>query len=125
MKLRPHHALCIGFFQGKGYSPEFTVHLAEVILRLSAENPEITLTCNCDCICEACPHRINGVCDAASKVLRYDSAVLQYCGLEEGNVLQWSELRQRAQQFAVPCLQEICGGCQWYAVCRSQTTSSR
>ena len=117
MKLRPHHLLCIGFFQGMGYSPAFTFHLKELIDRLQAEDPAVTLICSCDAVCVACPHCIDGLCASDAKVQRYDSAVLDCCGLREGDTLPWSMLRETALQLAVPHLAEICSDCQWYAVC--------
>ena len=94
--------------------------MTKVIAQLSAGDPAITLTCACDEICTACPHRSNDVCDTAGKVLQFDKAVLQYCALQDGQTLHWSELRKMAQRCAVPHLQEICGTCQWYTVCGKQ-----
>ena len=33
-KIRPHHGLCIAFFEGKGYSPEFVRHMEQTIANL-------------------------------------------------------------------------------------------
>ncbi len=116
MLIRPHHLLCVGSFQGKGYSPEFTAHMTAVIAMLQ-EQTAVTLICACDAICEACPNRCGEHCDAEEKVQRYDRAVLQYCGLQENESLPWGMLQSIAKQHAVPHLQEICAGCHWYAIC--------
>ena len=29
-RIRPHHGMCLYFFEGKGYSEGFTKHMAEV-----------------------------------------------------------------------------------------------
>lgn len=64
--LRPHHGLCIGFFEGRGYSAEFVRHMTEVIAVLEAEDLEITLVTHCDAL----------------------------CGLHAGSALRWSAFRE-------------------------------
>ncbi|MCR4645097.1 MAG: DUF1284 domain-containing protein [Oscillospiraceae bacterium] len=120
MKLRPHHLLCIGFFEGKGYSPAFVQHMTSIIADLAQNAPPVTLTCACDAICAACPHSTGGICETADKVLRYDHAVLACCDLQEGATLPYPLLRERIteQILAKRLLPEICGDCSWSAVCR-------
>ena len=120
--LRPHHGLCIGFFEGRGYSAEFVRHMTEVIAVLEAEDPEITLVTHCDALCAACPHNHGGVCARADKVSDYDSGVLSLCGLHAGSVLRWSAFRETvcAQILRKHLLHKVCGGCQWEAVCTAK-----
>ena len=120
MKLRPHHLLCIGFFEGKGYSPSFVQHMTRIIARLKQNAPPITLTCGCDAICQACPHCIGGTCETAVKVLRYDKAVLAFCCLREGETLPYPLLRERvtAEILAKGRLSAVCEDCTWSSVCR-------
>ncbi|HEZ7990826.1 MAG TPA: hypothetical protein RWO66_07705 [Ruminococcus sp.] len=51
--LRPHHGLCIGFFEGKGYSDEFTANMSAVIEKLQNTDPHVTLTCGFDAFVQA------------------------------------------------------------------------
>ena len=67
-KLRPHHGICIGFFQGKGYSKEFTEHMTDTIKYLEENNPKICITASTDEICKACPNNIKGQCNGDEKV---------------------------------------------------------
>lgn len=122
MQLRPHHGLCIGFFEGKGYSEAFVRHMTEVIARLAAEDPEITLVTHCDVLCDACPHNQGGVCESDEKVSRYDNAVLQYCGLTAGDTLRWSAFRTRvtAQILHEKKLGAVCGDCMWQSICAAK-----
>ncbi|MBP0974189.1 MAG: DUF1284 domain-containing protein [Oscillospiraceae bacterium] len=120
MKLRPHHLLCIGFFEGKGYSPAFVQHMTRIIAYLEQTAPPVTLTCACDVICQACPHCRDGICETAEKVLRYDKAVLSCCGLQEGDTLPYPLLREHvaAEILAKHRLSGVCGDCSWFSVCR-------
>lgn len=42
-KLRPHYALCLSFFEGKGYSNEFVENMAIIYSSLKKED-QITVT---------------------------------------------------------------------------------
>lgn len=118
-KLRAHHALCIRFFQGKGYSPGFTAHMQEVTGILWQTDPEITLLTGCDTLCSACPHQSQGVCRSAEKVLRFDRNVLRLCRLEAGTSLRWSALCAEVNRaILLPgTLRSVCGTCEWFPLC--------
>ena len=118
-ELRPHHALCVGFFQGKGYSEAFVENMASVIGALRASDPLLTLRSAADPLCRSCPHNNGGVCESADKVARYDAAVLRLLGLRNGAALRRSELSARVREriLAPGRLGEVCGDCQWYEIC--------
>ena len=118
-ELRPHHALCVGFFQGKGYSEAFVENMASVIGALRASDPLLTLRSAADPLCGSCPHNHGGVCESADKVARYDAAVLRLLGLRNGAALRRSELSARVREriLAPGRLGEVCGDCQWYEIC--------
>ncbi len=119
IKLRPHHLLCISFFEGKGYSDDFTRNMSSVIEMLERENPEILLECGADIICGSCPNNRGGVCEAAEKVSLYDSAVLNLCGLKEEDVMNWKDLHTLAERNIINTgkLKDVCGSCQWFGIC--------
>ncbi len=118
--LRPHHALCVGFFRGKGYSPEFVENMTAVVGRLRADDPVLTLRRAADAVCRCCPNNRDGVCADAEKVARYDAAVLRLTGLADGAELKWSELRRlvRAHILDPGRLADVCGDCQWHDICK-------
>jgi hypothetical protein len=119
IKLRPHHGMCLYFFVGKGYSEDFSAHMQRVKEFLAAD-PEVHLTVSTDSICIACPHNINGICENAAQVEKYDRAVLSCCGLEEGQELSFftfSDLVKR-NIFDEEKREEICGECRWSDICR-------
>ena len=117
--LRPHHALCAGFFRGRGYSAAFTDNLASVLEALRASDPLLAPRASADPICAACPHNRGGVCESEEKAARYDAAVLRLTGLHPGDTLRWSELRGRVEEavLARGRLGEVCGDCQCHALC--------
>jgi len=118
-ELRPHHALCVGFFRGKGYSEAFVENMASVIGTLRAQNPLLTLRSAADPLCGSCPHNALGVCDSADKVAHYDAAALRLLGLDDGAALRWSELTARVRERILDPgrLGEVCGDCQWHDIC--------
>ncbi|HAJ96462.1 MAG TPA: DUF1284 domain-containing protein [Ruminococcus sp.] len=117
--LRPHHGLCIQFFEGKGYSPEFVRHMREMIFQLHEYNPYIALTVGADVLCSHCPHCIDNVCECSEKVQRFDKAVLQYCNLSEGSEMPWNDFQSIVKESILKkgLLAEICGDCQWFGIC--------
>jgi hypothetical protein len=137
-RLRPHHALCITFFEGKGYSKEFVENMIQVIQDLE-DNAVVQLTVEEDVICVACPNNDEQRCTSSDKesasseqrctsndkVMRYDQAVLSLCQLKEGQKIRWKELNELAKERIIRAekLQTVCGDCQWYAICSTSTSS--
>lgn len=122
LPLRPHHALCIRFFEGKGYSEAFVRHMTAVIGELQSEDPEVTLTGGCDRICEACPKNTGGACETEEKVKAIDDRALSFLGCRVGGSVRWSELYETANETIVRRgrLREVCGGCQWLTICEKK-----
>lgn len=117
-KLRPHHILCIGFYQGKGYSEGFVNKMDEITSSL-AKNPSqnVQITASADNLCAACPHFDGKIC-SSQKAPAYDAAVMRLCGLKEG-VYRYNFLRALADTKinAAGKLSEVCGDCEWHSIC--------
>ena len=116
--IRPHHLLCLSFFEGKGYSSEFVAHTAAVLHGLQ-QGGFATITEGADDICRHCPHNQNGICRTQDKVLRYDKAVLIHCRLRPGQIYSWEELTNRAANSIILSgrLSAVCGDCEWQSLC--------
>lgn len=118
--IRPHHGLCLHFFSGHGYSPEFVKNMTAIQSHL-AQNPTITLVAGADSVCATCPNRV-GVrdCRCDEKVLAYDQKVVDLCGLTLGDDLPWSAFFHRVETAILsPNLREtVCGDCQWNHLCK-------
>ncbi len=127
MVLRPHHGMCFQFYEGKGYSAEFTDHMGRVI-RTLCERPEmpVRLTCSADAVCEHCPNNDGGTCKSADKVKRYDAAVLDACGLSEGDTLPYADFAARVTERILDAglRRSICGDCEWDAICTAHRRES-
>ena len=119
--IRPHHGMCLAFFIGNGYSGGFTAHMQEMLDRFT-EGADVQLVMKTDEICSACPNNCEGVCEAAEKVKRYDTAVLANCEVKEGQTLAFSEFTALVQQNIISTgkREEICGDCQWNRICQAQ-----
>ena len=118
-KLRPHHGLCIRFFENKGYSDSFTGNMAEVIRFLAEEDPEIVITMGADCICSPCPELSAGRCSLSGMAAGYDEKVVEICGLTYGQSIRWSKFQETVRECITDAgrLFEVCGDCRWYGIC--------
>lgn len=122
IKLRAHHGMCLAFFEGKGYSAGFTAHMARILEYLEQENPTVTVVAEADCICAACLHLANGICENAALVQGYDRQVLSLCGMGERSSLPWREFAARVAEYILSQgkRRDICGGCQWSSICKEK-----
>lgn len=119
MEIRPHHALCAQFFEGKGYSEPFAEHMRRVLTALKNTDAVVTLTGGCDCICAGCPNHNNGVCTSDDKVKEIDARAADKMGLTAGDTVRWSRLCELAEQTVIRpgLLREVCGDCEWIGLC--------
>ncbi len=118
VELRPHHALCLQFFEGKGYSEAFIEHMY-MIERELENDPLVKLTEGCDDICAICPHMVGGICDHREKVCGIDRRASDIIGLEEYSELSWSELSALSRERVIDAgkLSDVCRDCQWITIC--------
>ncbi|MBR1529024.1 MAG: DUF1284 domain-containing protein [Oscillospiraceae bacterium] len=124
-ELRPHHGLCIAFFEGKGYSSDFIKNMTDKIRYLNTDNPEIRLVLHTDSICSACPHNQNRICISSQKVLCYDKTVLHFCGLQENHILLWKEFQNLVflNILRKGRLSAVCKQCQWLQICSEKSAA--
>ncbi|MCR5663292.1 MAG: DUF1284 domain-containing protein [Oscillospiraceae bacterium] len=118
MRLRAHHLLCLPHFIGRGYDGAFTANMARQKRRL-AEEGSFTLCEGADELCAACPRRSGGGCADGEKPLRYDRLVCEALGLEPGRRYEAAavEARVRSEILEPGRLAELCGDCEWAALC--------
>ena len=117
-RIRAHHGMCFSFFQGKGYSGEFTENMWEMKRKL-ARNPEVILLDRTDDVCAHCPNNQEGVCISAGKADEYDRQVLAGCGLTAGCQIRWEDFTRLVEEHILSTGRraEICGDCQWTKLC--------
>ena len=125
IKLRPHHAVCAQFFEGKGYSDQFAAHMSNVLAALKNTGAVVMITSECDCICAECPNQINGVCTSDEKVKEIDRRAVNKMDLDFGDSIRWSELCGLAVQTIIQpeLLPDVCGDCEWIGLCAGKEKS--
>lgn len=118
IQLRPHHSLCTRFFEGKGYSGAFTLHMEEIIRRLE-NGARVQLVKGADAVCGSCPNMCRERCTAQEKVMRYDAGVLARTGLLYGQVLDYEALCALVTERIIEpdVMAQICGDCSWSGIC--------
>ena len=107
--LRPHHGMCLAYFKGEGYSNGFSAHMQEM-LDIFQKGAKIQLHADTDEI------------SSFSLVEAYENAVLELCGLENGQIMEFDDFTDVVQKkiLASGKRKEICGNCQWNSICESQ-----
>ena len=119
--LRPHHGMCFQFYEGKGYSEDFTDHMGRIIREMEAEPAQkVKLKVETDIVCENCPNNKSGECTTADKVKKYDEEVLKACGLAEGDEISFADFTELVRKRIIDAgiRSDICGDCSWDYICR-------
>ena len=125
--LRPHHGMCFQFYEGKGYSPDFTDHMGKVIEAFEdAPQQEVRLITVEDIFCENCPNNKTGICVSQDKVSRYDEEVMKACGISEGVVMPYTDYLTLVRERIINrnLRSTICGDCSWDYICREKEPNS-
>lgn len=116
--LRPHHGMCLAFYQGYGYSRNFNDGMYRMLEQLLG-NPHVRLTLHGDMVCAGCPHQMGQDCETERRTRSYDRAVLRACHLQEAQELPFLDFVRLIQTriLAKGLRSRICGDCQWSPLC--------
>lgn len=118
-KFRPHHGLCIMFFEGKGYNEKFIKNMYEVI-KIFKNRPttEIILNSSNDIICSACP--LKGTNCVEESLLNIDNTILSMCNLKNGEKVKFCDFKELICKNVISLenLENICNECRWIAICK-------
>ncbi|MEW6585128.1 MAG: UPF0158 family protein [Nitrospirota bacterium] len=121
IKLRGHHLICLHFFRGEGYNPEFVENLWSVLKRAEAGEP-IEVAHGADDVCGVCPSLKEGKClyrdDAEKEIREMDRTSLKLLDLDVNETVLWSEIRERVPEVFLPWARTFCRECGWSPVCR-------
>ena len=118
--IRPHHGMCFQFYEGKGYSEEFTDHMGKVIHILEKEpDTKLKISVREDVVCGNCPNNAEGGCKSCDKVIRYDNAVLNICGIPNDVELSYRDFLELVSRKIIENgkRKDICGDCEWDYIC--------
>ncbi len=122
--LRPHHGMCFQFYEGKGYSANFTDHMGRIIREMEEDPSQIIrLEITTDIVCENCPNNEQGLCTSRDKVTGYDEKVLAFCGLNAGDEISYADFIALVKEKIIDAdvRSRICGDCSWDHICRGQS----
>lgn len=125
VSLRPHHGLCIRFFEGKGYNEEFIKHMTQLISSLE-EQTQICITVGCDSVCGRCPNFDGARCNSEDRVLSFDRKVMDFAGISDKQRLTYKELQKKIEDgiFAPNRFEQVCGDCAWGEICHKNSAKA-
>lgn len=127
IKLRGHHLICLHFFKGEGYNPEFVKNLREILKRVEA-GEELEVCSGADNVCKICPYLKGKVClyDKDEVEIRaMDKRAMGLLRLKTRDRVKWQEIREKIPEIFHEWLREYCESCDWRKVCEKTTIYRR
>jgi uncharacterized protein len=120
IRLRGHHLICLHFFSGEGFQPEFIKNLRETIKK--AEAGEAVCACpGPDDICNRCPYLKAELClynkEADEEIRTMDKAAQEFLNTKSGEEITWQELKEKIPGIFPSWSGQYCCGCDWKRVC--------
>ncbi|QLH74446.1 MAG: DUF1284 domain-containing protein [Methanomassiliicoccales archaeon] len=120
VRLRPHHLLCIQFYQGLGYDDDFNENMAKVVDLVKGNRCSyIEVVPMVDDICSRCPENKGGVCTSEASVRDKDRSVLEFIEIKSWQRMTPQELERSMSDKLVTLenVSQICGECSWSKEC--------
>jgi hypothetical protein len=125
VRLRGHHLICLHFFLGEGYNPEFIDNLKEVLKRAEA-GEEIEIWSGADDVCRECPYLRGEFClydnDAENEIREMDSKAIELLGLEKGLEVKWTDINKKVRTIFREWAERYCKECDWRRACEKNRT---
>jgi len=120
IRFRGHHLICLHFFKGEGYNPEFIENLAHLINRAKA-GEEIKVSAGADDVCRMCPFLNNEECFynevAEAEIREMDSLALKLLRLKKQDSINWLDIKNRISAVFGKWAAIYCGKCGWRQAC--------
>lgn len=120
MKLRGHHLICLHFYRGEGYSPDYVEHLNKIVRRAQG-GEEIEVVSGADDVCQACPYLKDSRCchkeGADEEVHALDRAALDFHQITPGDRVLWPDLSEKVMKTSKEWFDSFCSGCDWFDLC--------
>lgn len=121
--MRGHHLVCLHFFNGKGYSPEFISNLRLILEKASHSGVEIVS--GADDICIACIHLKNEKCSyseqADDEIRKMDRFALRALRENVGSKIQWNIIREKIPSIFPLWAKKYCKKCTWEKACEEDS----
>jgi len=118
--LRGHHLICLHFYHGEGYDQHFIDNLSGLMERARAGEP-VEVVSGPDNVCRCCPNLVENICahrkDSEAGIQKLDKKALGYLELNPGEIIFWSDLKQKVKNAPEEWFKDFCRRCDWLAVC--------
>jgi uncharacterized protein len=128
IRLRGHHLICLQFFSGEGFQPEFIENLREIIKKAEA-GEEVCACPGPDDICSRCPYLKAETClynkDADEEISKMDQAAQELLNTNAGEEIKWRDLKEKIPGIFAVWSGHYCSGCDWKRVCEKDREFSR
>ena len=113
-QLRGHHIFCMVGYQGVGYSKEYADNMTAVHNKLQRQPQKLVqLISGPDMLCAKFPCYQENHCHE-KRIYAQDAAILDFLGLQVGQIVSWATIEQRLKIYAKPnSIQTLCGHCTW------------
>ncbi len=115
-KLRGHHLICLNFFRGEGYSPDFIRNIYSVIGKEKVE-----VVAGPDEVCARCPYLKNNKCANSGytdeKILLQDGEALRLLRLKPGEIVDWKIISAKLPGILDEWKALFCHDCGYLEVC--------
>ena len=120
IRLRGHHLICLHFFTGEGYNPEFIENLGKIVAR--ARSGETIEVCpGADDVCTLCPFLEDKRCryntHAENEIQKMDRDATALLRIGPGMKATWFDMQERLQGIFKRWSADYCRSCTWKAVC--------
>lgn len=120
IQFRGHHLICLHFFQGKGYHPEFIENLTR-LLEKAQDGDTIEVHSGPDDVCNKCPYLRNRRCsfsdNAEAEIQEMDRTALELLQINTNEQLHWAHLKEKIPGIFEKWAEKYCTSCSWKAVC--------
>ncbi len=115
-RLRGHHLICLNFFRGEGYSPEFIENIGNIL-----NHSQIHVVFGADDVCAMCPHLKDDTClyseDSEEHVTELDQMAYRLLEIHPGEVTEWKSLKEKLPFVMKIWKNFVCRDCDWKNVC--------
>jgi hypothetical protein len=120
IKLRGHHLICLHFFTGEGYDPEFIENLREILVRVHS-GEKIEICSGADDVCTLCPFLRDRRCryntHAENEIQKMDRDATALLKIEPRMKVTWFEMQERLPGIFKRWSADYCRNCTWKTVC--------
>lgn len=123
IKLRGHHLICLHFFKGEGYNPEFVENLKKVLQGVTT-GAEIEVYSGADDVCKMCPYLKGEFCsynkDADVEIKKMDIMAIELLRVKNHDRVRWVDIKKKIPDVFSQWSRKYCRECDWRKVCETK-----